>query len=70
MLDRVLDQLLQGFALADEFNELWDAATAAEDYELVFFEEEILDGAALLLVQELVDLLVSSVSWKSMVVKS
>ena len=70
MLDRVLDQLLQGFALADEFNELGDAAAAAEDDELVFLEEQILDGAALLLVQELIDLLVTSVAQKNMVVKS
>ena len=69
MLNRVLDQLLQGFALTDEFDELRDATAATEHYKLVFLEEEILNGTTFLLVQELVDLLVTSES-ENIVVKS
>jgi len=61
VLDGVLDQLLERVTLANEFNELRVAATAAEHYKPVLLVEELLNGAALLLVEQLIDLYVSSV---------
>lgn len=60
VLDGVLDQLLERVTLANEFNELRVAATAAEHYKPVLLVEELLNGAALLLVEQLIDLYVSS----------
>ena len=48
-------------ALAHKLNELGDAAAAAEHHEFFFLEQELLDGAPLLLVENLVDLDVASI---------
>ena len=60
VLDGVLDQLLQRVALAHKLDELGNAATAAEHDELLFLKEQLFNSAALFLVQDLVDLNVSS----------
>ena len=65
VLDGVLDQFDQRFALADELDELRDATAAAKHGELFLLEQEVLNGAALLLVQELLDLHVSSTGKKA-----
>ena len=51
VLDGVLDQLLQRVLLADELDEFGLATAAAEHDELFLLHEELLDGAALLLVE-------------------
>ena len=61
-LHAVGDQLLQSRLLADEFNEFWNAATTAEDDQFLLLKKELLDRATLLLIQELVDLHVASMS--------
>ena len=61
VLDGVLNQLLERVALADKFNEFGVAATTAEHDESVLLVEELLNRAALLLVQQLVDFNVSSI---------
>ena len=64
VLHRILNQFLECLALADEFDELGDAAAAAKHDQLFFFEQELFDRAALLLVQELIDLHVASIMRK------
>ena len=61
VLHRILDQFLECLPLADELDELGDAATAAKHNQLFLFEQELFDRAALLLVQELIDLHVASI---------
>ena len=61
LLHRVLDQLLECRSLANELNELGDAAATAEHDELFLLEKQLLNGATFLLVQELVDLNVASI---------
>ena len=53
---RVLDQLLQCSPLAHEFYKFRDATASAEHHKFFLFEEQLLNRAALLLVQQLVDL--------------
>ena len=65
VLDGVLDQFDQRFALADELDKLRDATAAAKHGELFLLKQEVLNGAALLLVQELLDLHVSSTGKKA-----
>ena len=60
VLDGVRYELLECRALAHEFDKLGNAASAAEHDELFFLKEQLFDSAALLLVQDLVDLYVSS----------
>ena len=60
VLDGVLDQLLQRVALAHKLDELGNAATAAKHSQLLLLEKKVLNRAAFLLVQELLDLHVSS----------
>jgi len=62
VLDTVLYELLKGAFLADELDEFWDAAAAAEHNQLFLLEKELLNGAALLLVKQLVDLHVASLT--------
>ena len=64
VLHRILDQFLECLPLADELDELGDAAAAAKHNQLFFLEQELLNRAALLLVQELIDLHVASILWK------
>ena len=61
LLHRVLDQLLECRALADELDQLGDATATAEHDELFFLEQEFFDGTTFLLVQELVDFDVTSI---------
>ena len=61
VLHRILDQFLECLPLADELDELGDAAAAAKYYQLFLFEQELFDRAALLLIQELIDLHVASI---------
>ena len=61
-LHAVSNQLLQSRLLADEFNEFWNTATTAEDDQFLLLKKELLDRATLLLIQELVDLHVASIS--------
>ena len=61
VLHRILDQFLECLPLADELDELGDAAAAAKHYQLFLFEQELFNRAALLLVQELIDLHVASI---------
>ena len=61
VLDTVRDKFFEGALLADEFDELGYAASAAEHNQLFLFEEQLLDRAALLLAQQLVDLHVASI---------
>ena len=61
VLHRILDQFLECLPLADELDELGDAAAAAKHYQLFLFEQELFDRAALLLVQELIDFHVASI---------
>ena len=65
VLDGVLDQLLQRVALAHKLDELGNAATAAKHSELLLLKEQVLNCAAFLLVQELLDLHVSSTGKKA-----
>ena len=60
VLDGVLDEFDECFTLTDELNEFRDTATAAKHGELLFFKKKLFDGAALLLVKELLDLHVAS----------
>ena len=60
VFDGVLNQLLERVLLANELDELRVATAAAEHHKPVLFVQELLDGAAILLVQKLVDLDVSS----------
>jgi hypothetical protein len=59
-LDRVLDELLECRALADELDEFRNAASPAEHYKLFLLLQELFNCAAIFLVQKLVDLHVSS----------
>ena len=61
VLHRILDQFLECLTLADELDEFGDAAAAAKHNQLFLFEQELFDRAALLLVQELIDLHVASI---------
>ena len=61
VLHRILDQFLECLPLADELDELGDAAAAAKHNQLFLFEQELFDRAALLLIQELIDLHVASI---------
>ena len=61
-LHAVSNQLLQSRLLADEFNEFWNATTTAEDDQFLLLKKKLLDRATLLLIQELVDLHVASMS--------
>ena len=61
VLHRILNQFLECLSLADELDELGDAAAATQHDQLFFFEQELFDRAALLLVQELIDLHVASI---------
>ena len=61
VLHRILNQFLECLSLADELDELGDAAAAAKHNQLFLFEQELFDRAALLLVQELIDLHVASI---------
>ena len=61
VLNTVLDELLEGAFLADELDKFGDAAAAAEHNQLFLLEKELLNGAALLLVKQLVDLHVASI---------
>ena len=61
VLDTVLDELLEGTSLADELDELGDAASAAKHNQLFLLKKELFDGAALFLVEQLVDLHVASI---------
>ena len=65
--DTVLDELLQGGPLADELDELGDAAAAAQHNQLFLFEKQLLDGAAFFLVKQLVDLYVASIENKTQI---
>lgn len=60
-LDGILDELLECPTLADELNELGDAPAAAKHDKFLLLEQELFNGATLLLVQELVYLDVASV---------
>ena len=60
MLNGVCYELLECRALAHEFDQLGNAAAAAEHDELLFLKEQLFNSAALFLVQDLVDLNVSS----------
>ena len=60
LLDAVLDELLKRALLADELDEFGDATTAAQYDQLFLLEKELFDGAALLLIEQLVDLHVAS----------
>ena len=60
VLNCVLYELLECRALAHEFDKLRNTATAAEHDELLLLKKQLFDSAALLLVQDLVDLDVSS----------
>ena len=61
----ILDQLLECPALAHELNEFGNAAAAAKHDEFVLLEQELFNGATLLLVQKLVDLHVASEKCKT-----
>ena len=61
VLDGVLDKLDECFALTHELNELRDTATAAKHGELLLLKKKLFDGAALFLVEELLDLHVASI---------
>lgn len=60
VLDGVLDQLLKRSLLTNELDKFGLATSSTENDEPFLFVEELLDCAALLLVQKLVDLYVSS----------
>ena len=60
VLDGVLDELDECFALTHELNKLRDTATAAKHGELLLLKKKLFDGAALFLVKELLDLHVAS----------
>ena len=55
-LDWILDQFLECPSLANKFYKFWDAAASAENHKFFLFKEQLLNRAALLLVQQLVDL--------------
>ena len=61
VLDGVLNQFLECRALADELNQLGDAPAAAQSHQLVLLEEQLLDRATFLLIEDLVDLSVASI---------
>ena len=61
VLDTVCDKFFESALLANEFDELGYAAGAAEHDQLFLLEEQLLDRAALLLTQQLVDLHVASI---------
>ena len=69
-VDCVLDQFLERGSLADELDELRDAATSAEHHELFLLEKQLLDGAAILLVQKLVDLDVASADTRTKIAQN
>ena len=60
VLHGVLDELQESWPLADKLDQFRFAASAAEHDELFLLKEEILDRAALFLVEELLDLHVLS----------
>ena len=62
LLNAVLNKLLKRALLADELDEFGNTATAAQYNQLFFLEQEFFDGAALLLVEQLVNLDVASKS--------
>lgn len=59
-LNRILNKFLESRALADKFEKFGDAAATAKHYKFLLLAEKLLDSAAVLLVQKLVDLDVSS----------
>ena len=61
VLYAVADEFFQRCLLADEFDEFWDAASAAQYNQFFLFEQELFDRATLLLTQKLVDLDVASI---------
>ena len=61
MLYRVSNQLLKSRTLANKLNEFGYASTAAQHDKFFLFEKEILDRAAIFLVQQLIDLLVTPI---------
>ena len=61
VLDTVLNELFKSASLADELDELGDAASAAKYNQLFLLKKELFDGAALFLVEQLVDLHVASI---------
>lgn len=61
LLDGVLDKLLECPALTDEFYEFGNATATAKHNKFLFFQEELLNRAALVLIQELINLYVASV---------
>ena len=57
----VANEFFQSCLLADEFDEFWDAASAAQYNQFFLFEQELFNCATLLLTQKLVDLDVASI---------
>ena len=60
-LHAVADEFFQSCLLADEFDQFWDAASAAQYNQFFLFEQELFNCATLLLTQKLVDLDVASI---------
>ena len=60
VLHGISDELLECRALAHKLDKFGNAAAATEHDKLFLLEEQLLDRAALLLVQDLIDLYVSS----------